>query len=129
MVRRLLFATVFLTSVLGCSSTMREGGRQAAAGAFAEAEAWWATKKPEIVAAARENAAEIAERVAGRVEATIEAKAEAAREKQRQGLPLSDEDKLYLYLAIGAPFVAAIAKAGMRYLRGDSAAPSVPPST
>lgn len=122
--RRLLCVIVGLMSVCGCAGTAREGGRQVAAGAFEEAEAWWTQKKPEIIAAARENAAEIAERVAGRVEATIEAKADAAREKQRQGLPLSDEDKLYLYLAIGSPFLAAIVKAGLRYVRGDS-----PPAT
>lgn len=126
--RNLVAVAVFLMSLLGCSAA-REGGRQAAAGAFEEAESWWAEKKPAIIAAAKEEAATVAEKVTARVEAHVEARAAEAREKQARGEPLSQEDTIYLWLAIAAPFLASLAKAGLRYARGVSdPSPTAPPS-
>lgn len=127
---RRLIGIAFLAMVFLAGCSMKEPAREAGSGFVSgvreEAEAWWATKKPEIVAAAREGGAEAGERIVARLEATVEARAAESRAKQGRGEPLSDEDKMYLYLAVIAPFLASLAKAGLRYVRGDSAAPTVP---
>lgn len=57
----------------GCTSTFREGGREAAAGAFAEADAWWERKRPEIAAEAAKLGADAVLRLTDTVKSHISA--------------------------------------------------------
>lgn len=116
--------------VLGCLATgcsLDQAGQDAGggfvAGARQELEAVWAEKKPELIAVARNEGAAVAERLVTRAEGALDAKVEAIRAKEARGEPLTPAESWTLWLAVAAPFLAALAKAGLRYARGETPPP------